>query len=77
MTPSAPACAQMDRRGLAKRYLRPDSVEELTSRMSATDIPQILDRLETAFDPAEQRAEGTKRRQKRAQCRSTCCWRPT
>ncbi|MGB0384707.1 MAG: DISARM system helicase DrmA [Ardenticatenaceae bacterium] len=39
----------MDRRGLARRYLSPYQVEELTSRKDATDIPQILDRLELPF----------------------------
>lgn len=38
------------RRGLANRK-RP-FVKELTSRMSATDIPEILDQLEVIFDPA-------------------------
>ena len=42
---------QMHRRGLARRYLDPWRVEELTSRRSATDIPRILDRLETVFNP--------------------------
>lgn len=39
-----------DARGLAKRRIR--SVEELTSRKSGTDIPGILERLETVFDLA-------------------------
>lgn len=38
-------------RGLADRALR--QPEELTSRKSSTDIPQILDRLEIEFDPAD------------------------
>ncbi len=41
---------QMDARGLAVRSLSPYSVQELTSRLSATDIPHVLDRLETPFD---------------------------
>jgi hypothetical protein len=41
--------AKMDRRGLAKRQRL--TLEELTSRKSSTDIPNVLDRLETAFDP--------------------------
>ena len=40
-----------DERGLAKRRIR--SVEELTSRKSGTDIPGILERLETVFDKAQ------------------------
>ncbi len=40
---------QMDARGLVRRYIEPDSTEELTSRKSAVDIPKILDRLEKAF----------------------------
>jgi hypothetical protein len=42
---------QMDERGLAKRFINPDTSEELTSRKSAVDIPRILDRLEVTFDP--------------------------
>src|SRR5438445_6289807 len=37
-----------DQRGLAKRRVR--AVEELTSRKSGTDIPRILERLESVFD---------------------------
>jgi hypothetical protein len=40
---------QMDARGLAKRFIEPDTTEELTSRKSAVDIPRILDRLEKTF----------------------------
>lgn len=40
---------QMDARGLVKRYIEPDTTEELTSRKSAVDIPRILDRLEKTF----------------------------
>lgn len=43
----------MDQRGLARRYIHPFSVEELTSRKDATDIPAILDRLEVMFDPQD------------------------
>jgi hypothetical protein len=39
-----------DRRGLSRRA-RPD-VEELTSRVSSSGIPRILDRLGTKFDPS-------------------------
>jgi hypothetical protein len=42
----------MAERGLENRYIDPWTVEELTSRKSATDIPRILDRLEAVFDPA-------------------------
>jgi hypothetical protein len=42
---------KMDRRGLAKRMLVADSLEELTSRMRSEQIPEILDRLEAVFDP--------------------------
>jgi hypothetical protein len=41
--------ARMDERGLAKRYFR--AIDELTSRKDSTEIPAILDRLETPFDP--------------------------
>jgi hypothetical protein len=44
----------MDERGLVKRFIESDAIEELTSRKSATDIPRILDRLEAVFDPSEQ-----------------------
>jgi len=40
---------KMQERGLANRYLR--AKEELTSRKDSTEIPAILDRLETPFDP--------------------------
>jgi len=43
----------MDDRGLVKRFIESDAIEELTSRKSATDIPRILDRLEAVFDPAD------------------------
>ena len=52
---------RMDRRGLARRFLSPYAVEELTSRLSAADIPAILDRLETVFDPV---AEAERRQSK-------------
>jgi hypothetical protein len=42
-----------DQRGLAKRQVRYNAVEELTSRKSGTDIPKILERLETIFDKAQ------------------------
>ncbi len=54
---------KMDRRGLAKRFLDPHSVQELTSRLSATDIPVILDRLETPFDPAVKAAAQAAKKQ--------------
>ncbi len=40
-------------RGLANR--KTPSVEELTSRRSSADIPFILNRLETVFDPAQEK----------------------
>ncbi len=40
-------------RGLANR--KTPCVEELTSRRSSGDIPRILDRLETGFDPAREK----------------------
>jgi len=54
---------KMDRRGLAKRSLGPYSVEELTSRLAAADIPARLDHMEQVFDPAEehQRRAGQKK----------------
>jgi len=38
-----------DQRGLARRFLAPEGVEELTSRKNAADIPKTLDRLELPF----------------------------
>ena len=55
---------RMDQRGLSRRYVNTFNIDELTSRKSAVDIPQILDRLETRFaDPADksQRRKGEKR----------------
>ncbi len=55
---------KMDKRGLAKRYLTPSDLEELTSRIRSESIPSILDRLEAIFDPAVE-AERKKRTEKR------------
>ncbi|MGD9101403.1 MAG: DISARM system helicase DrmA, partial [Anaerolineae bacterium] len=44
----------MKQRNLARRYLNPWRVVELTSRRSAADIPEILDRLETVFKPSRE-----------------------
>ena len=41
---------KMDLRGLARR--NSPILEELTSRKSSTDIPEVLDKLERVFDPA-------------------------
>ena len=41
----------MDRHGLGKRSMTVWGVQELTSRLSATDIPAILSKLETPFPP--------------------------
>lgn len=43
-----------DQRGLAKRQIRFNAVEELTGRKSGTDIPAILDRSEVRFDKARE-----------------------
>jgi hypothetical protein len=50
-------------RGLADRRLR--VLEELTSRKSSTDIPQILDRLEIEYDPEEEERRERDRREKK------------
>jgi hypothetical protein len=52
---------KMDRRGLSRRFLDPWSVQELTSRLSAADIPEMLDRLETPFDPARKAVKGQRK----------------
>lgn len=44
---------RMDLRGLATRKL--SSVQELTSRVGSTQIPEILDRLGVGFDPSAKR----------------------
>ena len=55
-------CRKQDRRGLAKRFFSGEYLAELTSRMRSEDIPQILDRLESGFDPEleEKRKEAFK-----------------
>jgi hypothetical protein len=50
----------MHRRGLAKRMKL--YFEELTSRKNSTDIPEILDWLETPFDLERQKRIDEKRR---------------
>ena len=52
----------MEKRGLANRNLDTYSISELTSRIGATDIPEILDRLGATFDPI--RAEARKKKRK-------------
>ncbi len=51
---------RMEQRGLAKRNA--PFMEELTSRKSSTDIPDVLDRLEQVFDPNQQKQDGLPRR---------------
>lgn len=58
---------KMDRRGLAKRSLGPWSIEELTSRLAAADIPKKLDAMERQFDPVEE--EKRRKRDKSARPR--------
>ena len=41
--------SMVDRPGLAQRRMHPDSIKELTSRVSSRDIPAYLDRLEVKF----------------------------
>ena len=55
-------CRKQDRRGLAKRFFSGEYLAELTSRMRSEEIPQILDRLESGFDPEmeEKRKEAFK-----------------
>ena len=53
---------QMEKRGLANRYLDTYSISELTSRIGATDIPEILDRLGATFDPARDEERKKKRK---------------
>jgi hypothetical protein len=52
---------KMDQRGLTVRLLR--SIDELTSRKDSTDIPEVLDHLEVAFDPqVEAKRQGLKQK---------------
>ena len=48
---------RMDERGLAQRSVYPENVEELTSRIGASGIPTILDRLETPFRSDSEKRE--------------------
>ncbi|MGI8961794.1 MAG: DISARM system helicase DrmA [Bryobacteraceae bacterium] len=54
-----------DQRGMTRRTIPFGAVDELTSRKSSTDIPQLLDRMERKFDPAvtARRHELIKRRE--------------
>lgn len=48
--------SQVDTRGLKRRTLRlPLAVEELTSRKSATEIPEVLERMKCRFPPLGQK----------------------
>lgn len=44
----------VDQRGLAKRRINLGAVEELTSRKTGTDIPEILKRMDVVFDPVQE-----------------------
>jgi len=51
---------QVDARGLKRRNLRlPQAVEELTSRKSAVEIPEVLERMKTKFPPPGQQPTKT------------------
>jgi Helicase conserved C-terminal domain len=43
-----------DRRGLAQRRLGPESIQELTSRLAGTEIPEKLDAMERTFSRDEE-----------------------
>jgi hypothetical protein len=51
---------KMPQRGLPRRFLNPWDIQELTSRLSAADIPDILDRLEAPFEPGRANDTGEK-----------------
>jgi hypothetical protein len=53
---------RMDAHGLPRRALGPGSIEELTSRLAATDIPRLLDQMERRFDPAGEAARRARKR---------------
>ena len=48
---------KMNQRGLARRALPLNSIDELTSRKDSTDIPDVLDHLEAVFDPSQRHVE--------------------
>jgi hypothetical protein len=51
---------QVDARGLKRRNLRlPQAVEELTSRKSAVEIPEVLERMKSKFPPPGKQAAKT------------------
>ncbi|HPZ09615.1 MAG TPA: DISARM system helicase DrmA, partial [Candidatus Eremiobacteraeota bacterium] len=45
--------AKMEQRGYSPRYIYSSTIEELTSRKGATEIPELLDRMETPFKPED------------------------
>jgi hypothetical protein len=50
-----------DRPGMAQRVMYPETVQELTSRVRSSEIPELLDRLDVGFvESAEKDAEGKK-----------------
>lgn len=49
----ASRASKFEARGLAKRWIHPDQVVELTSRVSAAQIPSTLDHLEVTFDTGQ------------------------
>lgn len=51
---------KMDERGLSRRYIESWTIEELTSRRKASEIPKILDRLEAVFDPQARESSSQK-----------------
>ena len=65
---------QMGDWGLSRRFLSPYSVQELTSRLSATDIPNVLDRLETPFNEDTRPSTAKKGQRREAPGPLTCCW---
>jgi hypothetical protein len=54
---------KVDQRGLSRRTLY--EIDELTSRKDSTEIPEVLDRLEIAFDPQLEGKRKELQRQKR------------
>ncbi len=53
---------RMDAHGFPRRALGPGSIEELTSRLAATDIPRLLDQMERRFSPAGEKARRARER---------------
>ena len=53
---------RMDQRGLANRHMNVEDINELTSRMSASEIPVVLDRLNEPYVPWDPNKKSSKKK---------------